>query len=48
MLHETIYLTVPDADGAAELTAYAPGASPELGEGQIGRASCRERVCTDV
>ena len=38
MLHETIYLTVPDADGAAELTAYAPGASPELGEGRLRAA----------
>lgn len=38
MLHETVYLTVPDADGAAELITYAPDSSPELGEGRLRTA----------
>ena len=35
MLYETISLTVPDADGAAELITYAPDCPPELGEGRL-------------
>ena len=38
MLHETIHLSVPDADGAAELITYAPDPSPELGEGRLRTA----------
>lgn len=38
MLYETIYLTVPDADGPAELTAYVPDASPELGADRLRTA----------
>lgn len=34
MIHETVSLTVPGADGAAQLITYAPDASPELGEGR--------------
>ena len=38
MIHETIPLTVPGADGPAELTAYAPGNFPELGERRLRSA----------
>lgn len=38
MLYETIHLTVPDADGPAELTAYVPDASPELGADRLRTA----------
>ena len=35
MIHETIPIPVPGADGAAELTVYAPGNFPELGPGRL-------------
>ena len=38
MLHEIIHLTVPGADGTAELITYAPDASPELGEDRLRTA----------
>ncbi|MDE7261581.1 MAG: alpha/beta hydrolase [Oscillospiraceae bacterium] len=38
MLHETIQLSVPGAEGAAELIAYAPDSSPELGEDRLRTA----------
>lgn len=38
MLHNIIQLSVPDADGAAELITYVPDASPELGEGRLRAA----------
>lgn len=38
MLYETIHLTVPDADGPAELTTYVPGAFPELGTDRLRTA----------
>lgn len=38
MLYETIHLTVPDADGPAELTAYVPDTSPELGADRLRTA----------
>lgn len=38
MIHETIPLTVPGADGPAELTAYVPGSFPELGEHRLRSA----------
>ena len=38
MLHEIIHLSVPDADGAAELITYAPDPSPELGADRLRTA----------
>lgn len=38
MLYETIHLTVPDADGPAELITYVPSASPELGADRLRTA----------
>ena len=38
MLHETIHLSVPGADGAAELIAYAPDPSPALGADRLRTA----------
>ena len=38
MLYENIPLTVPDADGAALLTAYVPDVTPELGEDRLRTA----------
>lgn len=38
MIHETIPLTVPGADGPAELIAYAPDNFPELGEDRLRSA----------
>lgn len=35
MIHETISLTVPGADGPAELITYAPDNFPELGSGRL-------------
>ena len=35
MIHETIPLPVPGADGNAELVTYAPGVFPALGEGRL-------------
>ncbi|MDE7221339.1 MAG: alpha/beta hydrolase [Oscillospiraceae bacterium] len=35
MIHETISLTVPGADGAAELITYAPDNFPELGANRL-------------
>lgn len=35
MIHETIHLTVPGADGAAELLTYAPDCPPELGADRL-------------
>lgn len=35
MIHETISLTVPGADGAAELITYAPDNFPELGADRL-------------
>lgn len=35
MIHETISLTVPGADGPAELITYAPGNFPELGPDRL-------------
>lgn len=34
MLHETVLLDVPGANGPAELITYAPGNFPELGDGR--------------
>ena len=38
MIHETISLTVPGADGPAELVAYAPENLPALGEDRLRSA----------
>ena len=38
MIHETIPLTVPGADGPAELITYAPDNFPELGVGRLRSA----------
>lgn len=38
MLYEIIPLSVPDADGAAELAAYVPDVTPELGEDRLRTA----------
>lgn len=38
MIHETIPLTVPGADGPAELITYAPDNFPELGSGRLRSA----------
>ena len=35
MRYETISLTVPSADGPAQLTAYAPDNSPETGMSRL-------------
>ena len=45
-------LSLPFADGdahAGDADSFAPNAFVRIaGDGQIGRASCRERVCNDV